>query len=264
MPGAPFSTMGLSPMDEHVLERISAMEYALSTIAQRIDTLSETVERGEVNRLIDRTMIEMLAESLESADIDLSNLESDWQKRIDSLLAGDEDGAHAEHEEPAERKDRDKRSERNERNKRNRRNKHNKQDVEADRLGQRVEQIVSAYRGDHRKQFTTWMERAHKLLASEHPTESLSSLESAFAEDPSNRDLGMLLAEVFFQAKKFESAKRCLSQVLQSQPDRFEARLPMERLEKTPGNPKQGQSHSEDRAGGKRRLTAFRDPKRSG
>ena len=117
MPGAPFSTMGLSPMDEHVLERISAMEYALSTIAQRIDTLSETVERGEVNRLIDRTMIEMLAESLESADIDLSNLESDWQKRIDSLLAGDEDGAHAEHEEPAERKDRDKRSERNERNK---------------------------------------------------------------------------------------------------------------------------------------------------
>ena len=119
MPGAPFSTMGLSPMDEHVLERISAMEYALSTIAQRIDTLSETVERGEVNRLIDRTMIEMLAESLESADIDPSNLESDWQKRIDSLLAGDEDGAHAEHEEPAERKDRDKRSERNEPNRRN-------------------------------------------------------------------------------------------------------------------------------------------------
>ena len=258
MPGAPSSTMALSPMDEHVLERISAMEYALSTIAQRIDTLSETVERGEVNRLIDRAMIEMLAESLESADIDLSNFESGWQKRIDSWLAGNEDGAHAEHEEPAERKDRDKRSERN------RRSKHNKHDDEADRLGQRVEQIVSAYRGDHRKQFTTWMERAHKLLASEHPTESLSSLESAFAEDPSNRDLGMLLAEVFFQAKKFESAKRCLSQVLDSQPDRFEARLPMERLEKTPGNPKQGQSHSEDRAGGERRLTAFRDPKRSG
>ncbi len=258
MPGAASYTMTLSPMDEHVLERISAMEYALSTIAQRIDTISETVERGEVNRLIDRAMIEMLAEPLEPTDIDLSNRESDCQKRIDFWLAGNEDGTRTEHVEDAERNDRGKRNEGNEGNE------HNKHDDEADRLGERVEQIVSAYRGEHRKQFIAWMERAHKLLASEHPTEILSSLESAFAEDPSNRVLGMLLAEVFFQAKKFESAKHCLSQVLDSPPDRFEASLPMERLEKTPGNPKQARSHSEDRARGERHVDAFLNPKRSG
>ena len=36
----------MSFMDEHVLERISAMEYALSTINKRMDSLVETVERG--------------------------------------------------------------------------------------------------------------------------------------------------------------------------------------------------------------------------
>lgn len=241
-------------MDEHVLERISAMEYALSTIARQIDTLAETVERSEVNRLIDRATIEMLAESLESAGIDLSNLESDWRKRIDSGPAGNKDapeGATAGATEDAANAGRNRGNERIEGN------------AEADRLGERVEQIVSAYRGNHRKQFTTWMEHAHELLASERPAESLSSLESAFAEDPSNRDLGMLLVEAFFQAKEFASAKRCLSQVLGAQPDRFEATHPMDRLEKTPGNLKQAQSNSEDRVAGEGRMAAFRDPKSS-
>jgi tetratricopeptide (TPR) repeat protein len=81
-----------------------------------------------------------------------------------------------------------------------------------------------------------WMERAYELLASERQAESLSSLESAFAKDPSNCELGMLLAEVFFHARDFGAAGRCLAQVLEIAPDHFEATLLMGLLENSHGN----------------------------
>jgi tetratricopeptide (TPR) repeat protein len=195
MPEESFHSM--SSLDEHVLERISAMENALATIARKVDSLAETVERIAANHFIDHTMIETLTESLEATGINLSNLEADWRKRIDSRLTEDD---------------------------------------EIDRLGERMEQIIAAYHGTRRKQFTMWMERAYELLASDRRAESLSSLESAFAQDPSNCELGMLLAEVFFQAQNLGSARRCLSQVLDIQPDHFEATLLMGLLEKSHGN----------------------------
>jgi tetratricopeptide (TPR) repeat protein len=193
----------MSFMDEHVLERISAMEYALSAMNKRVDSLMETVERVAANNFIDHTMIETLTESLESTGINLSNLESDWRKRIDSRMT---------------------------------------QNEEIDRLGERMESIIEAYRGSHRKQFMMWMERAYELLASDRPAESLSSLESAFSQDPSNYELGMLLAEVFFQAQEFASAGRRLRQVLDAQPDHFEATLLMGLLEKSHGNLKEAET----------------------
>ena len=200
--GASRSDTPMSFMDEHVLERISAMEYALSTMSKRVDSLAETIERVAANNFIDDTMIETLTESLESTGINLSNIESDWRKRIDSRLI---------------------------------------QNDEIDRLGERMEQIISAYHGQHRKQFTMWMERAYELLASDRRAESLSSLESAFAQDITNYELGMLLAEVFFQAQELASAGRCLRQVLDRKPDHFEATLLMGLLEKGHGNLKEAQ-----------------------
>ncbi len=73
-------------MDEHVLERVSALEYALSVMTKRVESLAEAVERVGANNFIDHTMIETLTVSLESAGINLSNLEADWRKRINSRL----------------------------------------------------------------------------------------------------------------------------------------------------------------------------------
>ncbi len=185
-------------MDEHVLERLSAMEYTLSAMNKRVEALTETMERVAANNFIDHTMIETLTESLESAGVNLANLESEWQKRIDSRLTENE---------------------------------------EADRLGSRMEQIVDFYRGSERKQFTLWVERAFDLLVSDRTEESLTSLESAFRHDPSNYELGMLVAEVFFQAEQFLSASQCLARVLEAKPDHFEATLLMGLLEKRNGNP---------------------------
>ena len=73
-------------MEEHVLERISALEYSINTLSKRVDSLMETIERVAASNFIDHTMIETLTDSLESAGIDLANLEAEWRKRIDSRI----------------------------------------------------------------------------------------------------------------------------------------------------------------------------------
>ena len=187
----------MSSMEEHVLERISAMEYALSVMNRRVNSLAETVERVAANNFIDHTMLETLTDSLESAGIHLANLEEEWRKRIDSRLTENE---------------------------------------EVDRLGSRMEEIVDAYQGSRRKQFTLWIERAYEHIASGRPAESLGSLQSALGHDPSNHELGMLVSEVLFQAQDFVAAHRCLFQVLEIKPDHFEATLLMGLIEQQHGN----------------------------
>lgn len=176
----------ITPMDEHVLERISALEYAISGLTRQVEALNDSIERVGANNFIDHTMIETLTEALESAGIDLSHLEEDWRRRIDLRVAESE---------------------------------------EIDRLGQRMDSIIAAYRGPHRKSFTMWMERAYEQIATERHAEGVVSLESAMAEDPANDGLAMLLAEVFFDSGQFSAAGRCLGKVLERHPDHFEATL---------------------------------------
>src|SRR5919201_1242887 len=108
----PFDS-GIAFMDEHVLERISALEYTINTLAKRVDSIMETVERVAASNFIDHTMIETLTDSLETAGIDLKNLEADWRKRLDSRILETE---------------------------------------EVDRLGNRMQRVMDSYRGNDRKQ----------------------------------------------------------------------------------------------------------------
>ena len=189
-------------MDEHVLERVSALEYTISIMDKRLESLAETIERVGANNFIDHTMIETLTDSLESAGINLANLEVEWRKRINSRLTENE---------------------------------------EVDRLGSRMERIIEFYRGSQRKQFMLWIERAYEHIASERPSESLGSLQAAFEHDPSNYELGMLMAEVFFQTRDFTASHACLSRVLDSKPNHFEATLLMGLIEKRHGNSSEAQ-----------------------
>ena len=200
--GAATAESPMNFMDEHVLERVSALEYAMSIMNKRLESLAETVERVGANNFIDHTMIETLTDSLESAGINLSNLETEWRKRITSRLTENE---------------------------------------EVDRLGSRMERIIEFYRGSQRKQFMLWIERAYEHIASERPAESLGSLQSAFEHDPSNYELGMLLAEVFFQTQDFTASHACLSRVLEFKRDHFEATLLMGLIEKRHGNANEAQ-----------------------
>src|SRR5262245_42984339 len=119
-------------MDEHVLERISALEYMINTLGKRIDSIMETVERVAASNFIDHTMIETLTDSLEDAGINLKNLESEWRRRLDARILETE---------------------------------------EVDRLGDRIQRILESYRGGDRKQFGLWVEKSYDLLVADRAPE---------------------------------------------------------------------------------------------
>src|SRR5882672_642955 len=167
-------------MEEHVLERISALEYSINTLTKRVDSLMETIERVAASNFIDHTMIETLTDSLETAGIDLKNLEEDWRRRIDSRILETE---------------------------------------EVERLSSRMQRIMSAYRGSDRKQFSLWIEKSYDLIVADRARESLHFLKSAAKHDPANIDLALLLAEVHFQAKDYPRALECLRPILDAKPD---------------------------------------------
>ena len=175
-------------MEEHVLERISALEYTINLLNKRVDSMMETIERVAASNFIDHTMIETLTDSLESAGIELENLEAEWRKRIDSRILETE---------------------------------------EVDRLGARMQRIMDEYRGADRKQFGLWIEKSYDLLVAERSPESLHFLKSAFEHDAANYELGQLLAEVYFQSREYASARECLALVLAAKPGHFEANFLM-------------------------------------
>jgi len=190
------SELPMGFLDQHVLERISGIETALTAIGRRLDGLTDTIERVVASNFIDHTMIETLTDTIESAGVNLTNLEAEWRKRIDLRL---------------------------------------KESDEAERLGARMDRIIEFYDGKERKQFKMWVERGYEHLVSDRLVEGLQALQAAFDHDPSNYDLGMMVAELSFEVENFPEAERCLGQVLIARPDHFEATLLMGFLEGSQG-----------------------------
>ena len=142
-------------------------------------------------------MIETLTDALETAGIDLKNLEEEWRKRIDSRIVETE---------------------------------------EVDRLGDRMQRVMDAYRGSDRKQFGLWIEKSYDLFLNDRSGESLHYLKSAYEHDPNNHELGLLLAEVYFQEKDYAKARECLGQILKARPDHFGATFLMGLIQQRKGH----------------------------
>jgi tetratricopeptide (TPR) repeat protein len=204
-------------MDEHVLERISALEYSVNALSKRVDTLMDTIERVAASNFVDHTMIETLTDLLGNAGINLENLESEWRRRLDTRLLETE---------------------------------------EIDRLGDRVERIMESYRGNDRKQFTLWIEKSYDLLLADNPAESLHFLKTAFQHAPGNIELGILLAEVHFQAKHYSDAKECIGRVLAAKPENFEATFLLGLIQHRKGDLRDAQAKFEKAVGLKKDSSA--------
>jgi tetratricopeptide (TPR) repeat protein len=197
-------------MDEHVLERISAVESTMHILSKRMDAMMETIERVAASNFIDHTMIETLTDSLESAGIDLANLEAEWRRRIDSRILETE---------------------------------------EVDRLGARMQRILDAYRGPDKKKFNGWIEKSYDLLVADRAPESLKFLKLALEHEPANQELCLLIAEVHFQNKEYILATECLKKVLAAQPGHFEATFLMGLIQQRKGNLLEAQVQLESAVG---------------
>ena len=179
--------------------------------------LLETVERVAASNFVDHTMIETLTDSLQSAGIDLKNLEAEWRQRLDSRILETE---------------------------------------AVDRLGDRVQHIIDSYRGTNRKQFANWLEKSYNLLIAGRVRESLHSLKSAFESEPGNMDLALVLAEVYFQVGDYTHAKECIARVLAAKPDNFEATFLIGLIEHRKGNLREAQAKLEMAIGLKKESSA--------
>jgi len=204
-------------MDEHVLERISALEYSINSLTRRVDSLLETIERVAASNFIDHTMIETLTDSLETAGIDLKNLEADWRKRLDSRILETE---------------------------------------EVDRLGNRMQRVMDSYRGNDRKQFGLWIEKSYDLFVANKPGESVHFLKTAFENAPANSELGLLLAEVYFQEHEYAKAKDCVGKILKRHPKHFEATFLMGLIQQRRGKLQEAQATLETAVGLKKESSA--------
>jgi tetratricopeptide (TPR) repeat protein len=191
-------------MEEHVLERISSLEYSINVLNKRLDSLIETIERVAASNFIDHTMIETLTDSLESAGINLANLETEWRRRIDSRILETE---------------------------------------EIDRLSSRMQRIMETYAGPDRKQFGLWIEKSYDLFVADKAQESVHFLTSALNHDPDNIELGLLLAEVHFQNKEYTAATRCLTHILNLDKNHFEAHFLIGLTHQRSGNLREAQKH---------------------
>jgi tetratricopeptide (TPR) repeat protein len=206
---APFDA-AIPFMEEHVLERISSLEYSINNLNKRLDSMMETIERVAASNFIDHTMIETLTDSLESAGIDLANLEAEWRKRIDSRILETE---------------------------------------EVDRLSARMQRIMEGYRGNDRQQFSLWIEKSYDLLVADRAPESIHFLKTALEHDSSNPELGLLLAGVYFQNKEYANATEYLRRVLDVRPDHFEATFLMGLVQQRKGNLREAQTRLENAIG---------------
>lgn len=175
------------PLDEHLLERISALEEVVKREGDMIRGLYDALQRLEKNFSIAQTGILALQETLEQRGV-LSHGETAerWQALSEARL-------HA-----VEMKD---------------------------RFLDRRERILGGFSGPGREGFVQKIRDAEFAILSLDPESGMRLLEEAFRLDRGNADLGFFLAESHFSEGDFAHASNFLKKVLASNPNHYETLL---------------------------------------
>src|SRR5436853_7881710 len=100
------------------------------------------------------------------------------------------------------------------------------------------------------------MEKSYDRCVADRGAESLPFLKSAFEHEPANSELGLLLAEVYFQTKEYTNAKECVAHVLAAKPEHFEATFLMGLIQHRKGNLREAQARMEMAVGLKKESSA--------
>ncbi len=196
--------------EEHLLERISLLETAVLRANNRFEQLLELAQQQATGSFFDHMMLESLTEILtETRTIDPLTLESRWRSRV------------ARHyEETAER----------------------------ERVDERCDQIIAAYRGtqhEQREQFIDLIEEGTLLIGEGRARRGLRMLEKALALDEHNAELCFTIGQYLFQMGKPDDATSYLQRSLTLQKTNFGAQLLLGLLEGDSGQTEAARSHLE-------------------
>src|SRR5512142_248227 len=172
-------------LDEHLLERVSAIEEIVKRSAESIRTLIDAVQKHERAIFINQTGLLSVKEILEKKNV----LSSDEVVELWESKMGEQMLALEKKQRFTERKDR----------------------------------IMSLFRGEKRDRFLQLLADAESAIDAFDPDRGMKALEEAFKLDRDNYELSFFLGEMFFNDGNLDRAKTYLERTLEVQPDHFDA-----------------------------------------
>jgi tetratricopeptide (TPR) repeat protein len=174
-------------IEEHLLERISALEAAIARANDRFEQLLELAQQQATGGFYDHMMLESLAEILGDTDlVDRQELEQRWKNRVA---------------------------------------RHYEETIERERLDERCALVISHYRGPRREDFAVLVEEGVTLIGEGCTRRGLRMLESALALDERNAELSFTIGEYYFHLGKTAEAADYLRRAIADRSDHFGARL---------------------------------------
>jgi tetratricopeptide (TPR) repeat protein len=172
-------------LDEHLLERVSAIEEIVKRSAETLRSVVDAVQKHERAIFINQTGLLSVKELLEKKNF----LSSDEVVELWESKMGEQMLALEKKQRFTERKDR----------------------------------IMSLFRGDKRDRFVQLVSEAESAIDAFDPDRGLKALEEAFRLDRDNYELSFFLGETFFNDGNLDRAKTYLERTLEVQPDHFDA-----------------------------------------
>jgi tetratricopeptide (TPR) repeat protein len=172
-------------LDEHLLERVSAIEEIVKRSAETIRSLVEAVQKHERSIFVNQTGLLSVKELLEKKNL----LSSDEVVELWESKMGEQMLALEKKQRFTERKDR----------------------------------MVSLFRGEKRERFLVLVADAEAAFDGFDPDRGMKHLEEAFRLDRDNYELSFFLGEMFFNDGNLDRAKSYLERTLEVQPDHFDA-----------------------------------------
>jgi pentatricopeptide repeat protein len=172
-------------LDEHLLERVSAIEEIVKRSAETLRSLVDAVHKHERAIFVNQTGLLSVKELLEKKNlVSADELVELWESKMgEQMLA-------------LEKKQ---------------------------RFTERKDRIMSLFRGEKRDRFLQHIADAEGAFDGFDPDRGMKALEEAFKLDRDNYELSFFLGEMFFNDGNLDRAKSYLERTLEVQPDHFDA-----------------------------------------
>ncbi|HEX8141685.1 MAG TPA: tetratricopeptide repeat protein [Pyrinomonadaceae bacterium] len=183
-PAARYDTQNwTASYEEHLLERVSALENRLTRLTDKLEQGLELLLRQAKNSYFDHALLETLIDVLtEAGTIEAGKLEELWRERCRTDQSAQD---------------------------------------ERERREQLSEEIIAGYRGPDQAVFEQYVQQAMTLLEGDETTRAVRVLERAAALAPGNAPLLYFIGEHFFSINKMALARDYLARAFDATPDSY-------------------------------------------
>lgn len=174
-------------IEEHLLERISALETELERAHDRLELMLDLLHRQATSGLYDHAMLDALVEHLsERGAVEGGKLETLWRDRV------------AEHYEEVS---------------------------EQEQFEKRIERMLSNFNGDNFDLFARLLDTGADLFIEGNAKRGIRYFEKALLLDPTNKPLAFFIGEHFFRINKPVLARAYLERAVDTEADNYIALL---------------------------------------